>query len=47
MREAGRFNSSMYPRIDGFVSCENGYATAVPGDANSTFRCKNVCLPKN
>ncbi|KAE9992098.1 hypothetical protein EG327_010199 [Venturia inaequalis] len=44
LQEAGRFNSSMYPQIDEFVSCENGYVTAVPGDASSTFRCNNVDL---
>ncbi len=42
-RQAGALNSAQYKSIDERVRCENGLAVAVPGDANNTFRCNNVC----
>ena len=38
---AGVMQSSQYPEL-GYTACENGFAAAVPGDANNTFRCNNV-----
>ncbi|KAL8342040.1 hypothetical protein RB601_005205 [Gaeumannomyces tritici] len=41
---AGQMNSSRYPEL-GFAKCVDGFAAAVPGDANNTFRCRNVSHP--
>jgi hypothetical protein len=38
---AGAMNSTQYPEL-GFTKCENGFAEAIPGDANNTFKCNNV-----
>lgn len=34
-------DSSRYPEL-GYTPCENGFAAAIPGDSNNTFRCNNV-----
>jgi choice-of-anchor B domain-containing protein len=34
-------DSSRYPEL-GYTPCENGFAAAIPGDTNNTFRCNNV-----
>ena len=36
-------DSSVYPEIKDTIKCENGVATAIPGNANYTFQCNNVC----
>lgn len=36
-------NASQYPAIDYYVPCEKGLSIAIPGNANYTFRCSNVC----
>lgn len=38
---AGEMDSAQYPEL-GYTKCENGFAAAIPGDANNTFRCNNV-----
>jgi hypothetical protein len=38
---AGQMESSQYPEL-GYTKCENGFAAAIPGDVNNTFRCNNV-----
>jgi hypothetical protein len=38
---AGAMDSTQYPEL-GFTKCENGFAEAIPGDANNTFKCNNV-----
>jgi hypothetical protein len=38
---SGAMDSSRYPEL-GYAACENGFAAAIPGDANNTFRCNNV-----
>ncbi|EON66369.1 hypothetical protein W97_05466 [Coniosporium apollinis CBS 100218] len=43
-RDAGLFDSSLYPDIDKKVPCINGTATAIPGNANYTFKCKDMDL---
>lgn len=40
---AGAMDSSRYPEL-GHTPCENGFAAAIPGDANNTFKCNNVSL---
>lgn len=40
---AGQMNSSQYPEL-GYTPCENGFAAAIPGDTNNTFRCNNIDL---
>jgi hypothetical protein len=37
------FNSEQYPELS-YTPCENGFAAAIPGDFNNTFRCDNVDL---
>ena len=34
-------DSSRYPEL-GYTPCEDGFAAAIPGDKNNTFRCNNV-----
>lgn len=41
--QAGQMDSSHYPEL-GYTPCENGFAAAIPGDSNNTFRCNNVSL---
>lgn len=41
-RKNGLFNSRRYKKHGNFVPCIDGYATAIPGDRNNTFRCNNV-----
>jgi choice-of-anchor B domain-containing protein len=41
--EAGLMNSALYPEL-GYTPCENGFAAAIPGDKNNTFRCDNIDL---
>jgi len=41
---AGQMDSSQYPEL-GYTKCENGFAAAIPGDKNNTFRCNNVGPP--
>jgi hypothetical protein len=36
-------DSARYPELD-YTPCENGFAAAIPGDTNNTFRCSNVRL---
>lgn len=38
---AGEMDSEQYPEL-GYTKCENGFAAAIPGDFNNTFRCNNV-----
>lgn len=40
-REAGAYNSEVWPEL-GYTPCVNGWAEAVVGDRNNTFRCHNV-----
>ncbi|KAH6677080.1 hypothetical protein B0J14DRAFT_615399 [Halenospora varia] len=42
-RAAGAMESTQYPTLD-YVPCKDGLATAIPGDANNTFRCSNIDL---
>lgn len=35
------FNSAQYPEL-GYTPCVDGFAAAIPGDVNNTFRCDNV-----
>lgn len=35
-------NSAQYPKVDNPVPCIDGLATAIPGNANYTFRCSKV-----
>ncbi|KAF2225344.1 hypothetical protein BDZ85DRAFT_215457 [Elsinoe ampelina] len=41
--EAGVMVSSRYPEL-GYTKCVNGFAEAIPGDRNNTFRCNNIDL---
>jgi hypothetical protein len=41
--EAGLMNSALYPEL-GYTPCVNGFAEAIPGDVNNTFRCRNVSI---
>lgn len=38
---AGEMASELYSEL-GYTRCIDGLATAIPGDANNTFRCSNV-----
>ncbi|KDN61391.1 hypothetical protein CSUB01_12362 [Colletotrichum sublineola] len=38
--EAGLMDSARYPEL-GYTPCIDGFAAAIPGDANNTFRCGN------
>ncbi|CAI6331729.1 unnamed protein product [Periconia digitata] len=40
---AGQMESSQYPELS-YTPCEDGWAAAIPGDVNNTFRCNNVDL---
>ncbi|KLU85098.1 hypothetical protein MAPG_04130 [Magnaporthiopsis poae ATCC 64411] len=40
---AGQMDSARYPEL-GFTRCIDGFAAAIPGDANNTFRCRNIDL---
>jgi len=40
---AGQMDSAQYPEL-GYTPCENGFAAAIPGDTNNTFRCSNIDL---
>ncbi|OAL52974.1 hypothetical protein IQ07DRAFT_347315 [Pyrenochaeta sp. DS3sAY3a] len=40
---SGAMESSQYPEL-GYTACENGFAAAIPGDFNNTFKCNNVDL---
>ncbi|KAH8639556.1 hypothetical protein IG631_07326 [Alternaria alternata] len=42
---SGEMDSTRYPEL-GYTSCENGFAAAIPGDFNNTFKCHNVGLLK-
>ncbi|KAL8376846.1 hypothetical protein RB595_007803 [Gaeumannomyces hyphopodioides] len=39
----GLMDSSRYSEL-GFTKCIDGFAAAIPGDANNTFRCRNIDL---
>lgn len=34
-------DSSRYPAL-GYTECKDGFAAAIPGDRNNTFKCNNV-----
>jgi hypothetical protein len=34
-------DSTRYPEL-GYTPCEDGFAAAIPGDFNNTFKCHNV-----
>jgi hypothetical protein len=38
---AGAMDSTQYPEL-GYTKCEDGFAAAIPGDKNNTFKCNNV-----
>jgi len=40
---SGEMDSTRYPEL-GYTSCENGFAAAIPGDFNNTFKCHNIDL---
>ncbi|KAH6875747.1 hypothetical protein J4E91_002138 [Alternaria rosae] len=40
---SGEMDSTRYPEL-GHTPCENGFAAAIPGDFNNTFRCHNIDL---
>ncbi|KAJ4410359.1 hypothetical protein N0V91_001843 [Didymella pomorum] len=40
---SGAMDSSRYPEL-GYTACKDGFAAAVPGDKNNTFKCNNVDL---
>lgn len=40
---SGAMDSSKYPELD-YTACENGFAAAIPGDFNNTFKCNNIDL---
>ncbi|KAH4412084.1 hypothetical protein HBH70_069750 [Parastagonospora nodorum] len=40
---SGAMESSRYPELH-YTPCEDGFAAAIPGDTNNTFRCNNVDL---
>lgn len=43
---SGSMNSELYPEL-GFTKCIDGFAAAIPGDFNNTFKCRNVrILPR-
>jgi hypothetical protein len=35
--------SEQYPEL-GYTPCVNGWAAAIPGDLNNTFKCSGVSL---
>jgi hypothetical protein len=39
--QAGLMNSAQYPEL-GYAKCVDGFAEAITGDHNNTFRCNNV-----
>ena len=39
-------NSALYPEL-GYTPCVDGFAAAIPGDTNNTFRCNNVRIVSN
>lgn len=41
---AGVMNSALYPEL-GYTKCVNGFAEAIVGDKNNTFKCRNVRNP--
>jgi choice-of-anchor B domain-containing protein len=41
--ESGAMDSSQYPEL-GYTPCVDGFAAAIPGDDNNTFRCRNIDL---
>ncbi|KAK7428411.1 hypothetical protein QQZ08_005030 [Neonectria magnoliae] len=41
--EAGAFASEQWPEL-GYTACVDGFAEAIQGDRNNTFRCHNVDL---
>ncbi|KAK0115090.1 hypothetical protein ONS96_013560 [Cadophora gregata f. sp. sojae] len=41
--DAGLMESSQYPALS-YTPCENGIASAIPGDTRNTFRCRNIDL---
>lgn len=43
---SGQMDSSKYPEL-GYTACENGFAAAIPGDFNNTFKCNNASSPYN
>jgi hypothetical protein len=48
-RKAGKFQSKNYRELsfENSVQCIDGKAEAVEGDANNTFRCKDVSFSTN
>lgn len=34
-------DSSRYPELN-YTPCKDGFAAAIPGDRNNTFKCNNV-----
>ncbi|KAH7359280.1 hypothetical protein B0T11DRAFT_312031 [Plectosphaerella cucumerina] len=40
---AGLMDSALYPEL-GYTPCVDGFAEAIPGDKNNTFRCRNIDL---
>lgn len=43
---SGAMNSELYPEL-GYTKCIDGFAAAIPGDFNNTFKCRNVsCSPQ-
>ncbi|KAF1842957.1 uncharacterized protein K460DRAFT_136923 [Cucurbitaria berberidis CBS 394.84] len=40
---SGQMDSSKYPEL-GYAPCENGFAAAIRGDSNNTFKCNNIDL---
>jgi hypothetical protein len=36
-------DSARYPEL-GYTKCIDGFAAAIPGDVNNTFRCDNVSI---
>ncbi|KXT05910.1 hypothetical protein AC578_319 [Pseudocercospora eumusae] len=41
--QSGAMDSSQYPEL-GYTPCVDGFAVAIPGDTNNTFRCNNIDL---
>ncbi|KAF2854084.1 hypothetical protein T440DRAFT_496275 [Plenodomus tracheiphilus IPT5] len=40
---AGEMDSTKFPELS-YTPCENGFAAAIPGDFNNTFKCNNIDL---
>lgn len=38
---SGQMDSAQYPEL-GYTPCVDGFAEAIAGDVNNTFRCNNV-----